>query len=655
MIKSSNPKYSIARRLALLALAGLAAVLVMVGMTLAVIEHRAMHALMVQFIAGRVESMVAVADTADQINRGLMLKSFSGFRKEFDRPPKVDTASGEMHSGGNLVNGEFDAVDKFTRDTGGVAMVFVKKGGDFVCISTSIRGKERERALSMPLNAENSAYRTLLAGEAYTGRQRLNGTSYMTYYEPIKNAEGAVVGAFAIGNDVSLQDFVLEKQIADVHLFEQGGMYLLEVGAAVDDAQFLVHPEAKWRKVSEAFTDGGKFLSALDAAPGGYVRKAQSFLGDASADKWAVMRKTKSGTSWLVAEVSERESMAPYWINMAVIWSLLLVAALLLGGGLFLLVRKTISAPLRELTSAVAIVATGDLSQAFRSSRRDEIGLLVGSVEGMRQSYFDALGKVRASIDSISVASAEIANGNQDLSLRTEQAASNLQTTASSMDHLTEALKLSANAAGQANTLAASAAEVAARGGVVVGEVVSTMSDINQSAKRIGDITSVIDGIAFQTNILALNAAVEAARAGEQGRGFAVVASEVRNLAQRSAEAAKEIKELIGASVSRVESGSRLVQDAGRTMGEIVHSVKRVQDIIGEITAATAEQAGGIAQVNSAVAELDQMTQQNSALVEESAAASESLHEQAQNLAQVIATFKLTGGGAATTQTQLLG
>lgn len=258
------------------------------------------------------------------------------------------------------------------------------------------------------------------------------------------------------------------------------------------------------------------------------------------------------------------------------------------------------------------------------------------------QQVETALAQVQTGADSIGTASSEIASGSSDLSFRTEQAASALQSTASTMEHLTSTLSHSAESAQQANQLASSASTVAQRGGAVVAEVVSTMDEIHASSKRIADITSTIDGIAFQTNILALNAAVEAARAGEQGRGFAVVAGEVRLLAQRSAAAAKEIKVLIGNSVGRVEQGSKLVQDAGQTMGEIVASVQRVVDIIGEITTATHEQSNSIVQVNSAVSQLDQMTQQNATLVEQSAAAAESLHEQADKLNSVTKTFKLT-------------
>jgi methyl-accepting chemotaxis protein len=298
----------------------------------------------------------------------------------------------------------------------------------------------------------------------------------------------------------------------------------------------------------------------------------------------------------------------------------------------------------RPLTSAQDLaraIAKGDLTGEVQVQGRDETAELQRALGEMRNALRHIVAQVRHSTDSIGVASTEIASGNADLSARTEQAASSLQQTASSMAQLTGTVTQTADSARTANQLASSASSAAARGGEVVTQVVTTMDDISSSSKKIADIIGVIDGIAFQTNILALNAAVEAARAGEQGRGFAVVAGEVRSLAQRSAEAAKEIKALIGTSVDKVEVGAKLVQDAGTTMNEIVASVQRVSDIIGEISAASSEQSSGIGQVNTAVTQLDQMTQQNAALVEQSAAAGESLREQAQKLAGVVSTFRL--------------
>jgi methyl-accepting chemotaxis protein len=305
----------------------------------------------------------------------------------------------------------------------------------------------------------------------------------------------------------------------------------------------------------------------------------------------------------------------------------------------FLLTRSIVG-PVRSAQQAADRIAAGDLTGDCRSDGTDESAQLVTSLGKMQDALKRIVREIRSSTEQIQVASTEVASGNQDLSARTEQTAGSLQQAASSMDELTSTMRHSADAATQAHGLANSASQIAMRGGNVVSQVVTTMNEINSSSKKIADIIGVIDGIAFQTNILALNAAVEAARAGEQGRGFAVVAGEVRSLAQRSAEAAKEIKTLIGASVDKVESGARLVQDAGSTMQEIVSAVQRVSEVLGEITTAASEQAGGIQLVNDAVNNVDQMTQQNAALVEQSAAAAESMKDQAGKLAKTVEQFR---------------
>jgi methyl-accepting chemotaxis protein len=289
-------------------------------------------------------------------------------------------------------------------------------------------------------------------------------------------------------------------------------------------------------------------------------------------------------------------------------------------------------------------VAQGDLSLRVPVAANDNHSIMAALAQ-MSEYLVTIVAQVRASSDSIATGSSEIAQGNNDLSGRTEQQASSLEETAASMEQLSSTVKQNADNARQANQLALGASTVAVKGGQVVGEVVHTMKGINDSSKKIADIINVIDGIAFQTNILALNAAVEAARAGEQGRGFAVVASEVRSLAGRSADAAKEIKGLITASVERVEQGTALVDQAGATMSEVVASIKRVTDIMGEISAASTEQSAGVAQIGEAVSQMDQATQQNAALVEESAAAAESLKSQAEQLVQAVAVFKLAQGG----------
>ncbi|WP_370627551.1 methyl-accepting chemotaxis protein [Rhodoferax sp. PAMC 29310] len=321
-----------------------------------------------------------------------------------------------------------------------------------------------------------------------------------------------------------------------------------------------------------------------------------------------------------------------------------IVLGLLFAGGFgFVLIRsinRQLGAEPGDAVRVAQAVAAGDLSGQV-ALRADDTGSLMAQLNLMQYSLVSVVAKVRSGAEGVATASAEIAQGNHDLSSRTEQQASALQETAASMEQLSATVRQNADGAKQANELAVNAFTVAARGGEVVGQVVETMKDINQSSSKISDIIQVIDGIAFQTNILALNAAVEAARAGDQGRGFAVVASEVRSLAGRSADAAKEIKELINASVARVDHGSALVDKAGATMTEVVTSIRRVTDIMAEISAASAEQSTGVAQVGEAITQMDQATQQNAALVEEMAAAASSLKSQAQELVEVVAVFKV--------------
>ena len=318
--------------------------------------------------------------------------------------------------------------------------------------------------------------------------------------------------------------------------------------------------------------------------------------------------------------------------------------AIVLGVGIAFFITRELMRQLGGEPSEVSAIANriagGDLT-AHIDTRPDDRSSITYAIKEMRDGLVQIVGKIRSGTDTIASASSQIASGNNDLSARTEEQASSLEETSSSMEELTSTVKQNADNARQANDLAVTASEVAIKGGAVVSEVVQTMGDINASAKRIVDIIGVIDGIAFQTNILALNAAVEAARAGEQGRGFAVVASEVRNLAQRSAAAAKEIKTLIDTSVEKVDTGSRLADQAGATMQEVVDSIRRVTDIMAEISTASHEQTAGIEQVNQAIAQMDETTQQNAALVEEAAAAAQSMEEQAQSLGQLVGTFQI--------------
>jgi methyl-accepting chemotaxis protein len=482
----------------------------------------------------------------------------------------------------------------------------------------------RTKALQAAATAEQSAQQTKLELSA-----RWMGLS---------EANAARAMAAAISTDATLADQMKDEADATAARMAEIGKQLDASAATAEERDALATVAAQQKTFNDALA------KAREQKAAGQQTESQAQLKDVARPALSAMLAAQQRLVAMheqgmrvLRDKSGAERLRTVWM---VAGAMGFVIALIAFGTWLL--QRAICRPLKQVVDAAQAIGNGDLTVRIDTDRGDEIGDVLRSLHHMGESLARMVGEVRVGADSINTASAEIATGNQDLSARTEQTASNLQQAASSMEQLTGTVKQSADSARQANQLASSAAEVAARGGAVVSQVVSTMDEINASSKKISDIIGVIDGIAFQTNILALNAAVEAARAGEQGRGFAVVAGEVRNLAQRSAEAAKEIKSLIGASVERVDSGSRLVADAGATMQEIVKSVQRVTDIIGEITAASTEQSDGIGQVNTAVVQLDKMTQQNASLVEESAAAAESLKEQASKLSRVVSVFRLT-------------
>ncbi|MEY8875868.1 MAG: Cache 3/Cache 2 fusion domain-containing protein, partial [Leptothrix sp. (in: b-proteobacteria)] len=572
---------SVARKITVSSVLGLAAVLVVLSAVMGATalrnaQHRAIDA-----VAEKTTSIAQTIDAFDMTSRVLVQRFFGSFQSEFAPDFKLVDGGADLLNGGKPLAGQYDVVDRFAQRTGGVATIFARKGDGFVRISTSVKKEGGERAVGTALDPAHPAFKQVLAGEPYTGRANLFGKPYMTRYEPVRDAAGQVVGILFIGFDVTAFDASVAAIGREARFFEHGGVYIIDPRKAVADAVFVSHPTAVGQKVSDVLPQWAELQKAISADDDGVMLDAPPLQAGLDGKQWLVMRQSKGAGWWVVSHVSQTEAMADTWAMLRVFWAGLGVALVLLASAILLMTRRWVAAPLHELQTAVLAVAEGDLSRPFHSERRDEIGMLVNAVEVMRSRLTQMLSAVHQSVESIHTASGEIASGNQDLSSRTEQTASNLQQTASSMEQITVTVRHTADSARTANQLASSAAEAAQRGGAVVAQVITNMDEINASSRQIAEIIGTIDGIAFQTNILALNAAVEAARAGEQGRGFAVVATEVRNLAQRSANAAREIKSLIGASVDKVESGSRLVNDAGSTMTEIVSGVQRVCDIIG--------------------------------------------------------------------------
>ncbi|WP_296000493.1 methyl-accepting chemotaxis protein [Rugamonas sp.] len=443
--------------------------------------------------------------------------------------------------------------------------------------------------------------------------------------------------AIAKSNDPSLGPFFAEDTAASTK----------EVNALQHDVEALLDTAPEKQMFTDMLANRKRYLSSRDGIVAlkkdGKLEESdqllqQHFIPDGKAYLESLRGLLDLQRKRIDANAAGIEDTYQHSRNVMVALGL---AVLLLGAACAWWLTHGIVVPLGRAVQIAVAVAGKDLRSDIAVDSRDETGRLLAALKSMNDGLVDIVAEVRAGTESIATASSEIAAGNLDLSARTEQQASSLEETASSMEQLTSTVKQNADHARQANQLAMSASAVAQRGGAVVSEVVGTMDAINASSRKIVDIISVIDGIAFQTNILALNAAVEAARAGEQGRGFAVVATEVRNLAHRSAAAAKEIKELIGNSVDKVDAGSALVNQAGMTMSEVVDSIRRVTDIMGEITTASMEQSAGIEQVNQAMSHMDEVTQQNAALVEQAAAAAASLHERADALAHVVSVFKL--------------
>ncbi|MFZ4526983.1 MAG: methyl-accepting chemotaxis protein [Undibacterium curvum] len=453
---------------------------------------------------------------------------------------------------------------------------------------------------------------------------------------------GIAMRNIGIQSDVGEMQKEEGKVKAQRKLYEESKVKLVSLGLSEDEKKILAEVARIDKETDQPFKDAVGQALAFNGE--GAVKIITSVLEPLSSK--SIQEINKLVDLQTVAAQTAFENAARTGTRLSYLLFVVLIASVAFGALVAWMLTASITKPLSESLQLAETVASGDLRSTIDVEGSDEVAQLLIALKNMNDNLAATVGQVRAGTETITVAAQEIASGNADLSQRTESQASSLEETASSMEELTSTVKQNADNARQANQLVVSATNVAVKGGAVVGQVVETMGSIKDSSRKIVDIIGVIDGIAFQTNILALNAAVEAARAGEQGRGFAVVAAEVRNLAQRSASAAKEIKSLIGDSVDKVDQGSKLVDEAGKTMDEIVTSVQHVADIMSEITAASQEQSSGIEQVNLAITQMDEMTQQNAALVEQAAAAAESMEEQSVSLAQAVSVFKLNTGNA---------
>ncbi|AKZ25293.1 MULTISPECIES: methyl-accepting chemotaxis protein [Ralstonia solanacearum species complex] len=641
-----------------LAVAGLAALVLVFGAfalaisqsSLRTLEDHAQSAMRDQEAAMR--DMIALFDGTMRTEADRFLTAFADAAPG---PYSVDPAqtvavagkpTPTFRSGDTAMNLDFAVPDKFFARTGGtIATVFARTGDDFVRVTTSLKKENGERAIGTLLDRAHPSYRALMAGESFRGLAWLFGVPYMSKYEPVRDAAGKVVGALYVGVDVRAELALLKDKIRSHGIGKTGGYFVIDGKAGADQGKVLIDrdPGREGKNLLDAKdADGLAWVREMIERKDGILRHtlADTEGGPARArftvfTQYPDWKLVIAGTAY----VDELEADLVSARNRFLLLGLALGA--LLAGGLYWMLRRAVSAPLAEVAGVARRVAAGDLTHRFSGTRRDEIGQLMHAINGVGDGLSGIVDKVRASASTIASSTGQIAAGNVDLSARTEAQAGNLERTASSIEQLAATVRQNADSAQHAHDMVQSASEAANAGGRTVARLVGTMSGIHTTAQKIADITGIIDGIAFQTNILALNAAVEAARAGEQGRGFAVVAGEVRSLAQRSAAAAKEIKELISRSVQEVQAGNEAARGAGEAMQDIVTRVERIAGIMGEISHASREQSQGIEEVNRAVTSMDEVTQQNAALVEEAAAAAESLRQQAQELRGAVDVFRL--------------
>ncbi len=636
------------------------AVLVVVGLGVAafVASNAASTSRMVEertqaAVAEKTRLLIDLIDASDKDLRGRVSSLTEAFRSRlkgtFVLAPTTVEIKGKpaptLELDGKVLDLDFSVVDDFTATSGAVATVFARAGDDFVRVTTSLKDEKGERVVGTLLDRAHPAYLSSHEGREFTGLARLFGRQYITRYEPVRGAEGKVIGLLFVGLDFTAHLDQLKDTIRRMKIGETGYFYVMDSRPGEAYGTFLVHPTSEGKSMLDTRdADGSEFLREIVDRKEGVIRYPwiNAALGEtAPRPKIATFAHLK-GWEWVVAGgYYEDEATAQVRHQRDAFGLLGAAVVLLVSAALYLLIRRLLILPLGEVMATARGLSQGDMSVELRVDRGDEMGQLAESINKISSGLRAVVLEVRRGSSSVAAASAEISQGNQDLSSRTVSQAAALEETAASMEELSSTIQQNAGSARQVSQLAESTSAVAEKGGAEVARVVGTMKEIHQSSRRIADIIEVMDGIAFQTNILALNASVEAARAGEQGLGFAVVASEVRSLAGRSAAAAKEIAGLIKLSVDRIEKGTALVDQAGSTMTEVVGSIRRVTELVHAISSASDEQASGVSQVTTAVSQMDQNTQQNAALVEEMAAAAGSLETQARALVQTVSVFRI--------------
>jgi methyl-accepting chemotaxis protein len=544
-------------------------------------------------------------------------------------------------------------VDQFATLFGAAASVFVRKGDDYYRISTTVVDQNKQRALGTALSRTSPAYAALTRGETYTGPVTVLGRSYVTTYAPMYDDQKQIIGALSIGMYFDQEMKALKDKIKSLKIGQTGYLIVVDAAPGKDYGKAIVHPELEGKNMLAAKDAAGRAIveDVLKMKQGTYHYSwINKNLGETEARDKVGVFATYEGWHWLIMatsyldEFTDAANLLARQLAFATMLCGLALAALL-----YYFLRGQISQPLAQAVDFAGAIAAGDLTQRIAVTREDETGKLMASLNTMRENLATITRTVQARSRTINEAARQISAGNLDISQRTEEQASTLEETAANVEAINATAQDNAQTAEQVRALANRTAQAAADNSAAMTRLNETMTYIERASKKIGDIITVIDGIAFQTNILALNAAVEAARAGEQGRGFAVVAGEVRSLAQRSAASAKDIRAIIGQSAENVQQGSRLAGEVSQASQATQHDIRQVADLMGQIADGSRGQRSGIQQINQAMGQLDSVTQQNAALVEEATAAANSLEEQAYHLMEAVKLLRIDQEHTATT------